>query len=213
MDVKNYRLDSRVDTNLSDELELGTGYPGRSTAFQLTEDTVVTFTNCYTPLPDITVTKVDSVDGQITLEGAEFYLINSKNEYYCYDVSSDTTSWVTDKDAATSLTSAENGTFTINNLVDGTYVLQEITAPDGYQLPTENITFAVSDGEITDPTGDCSVGADFVTITVKNTAGGDILPETGGAGTTMNTIGGLLLMTAAAGGGYGLRRRRGKGGR
>ena len=71
----------------------------------------------------------------------------------------------------------------------------------------------MSGGKITISTGACSVGENPVTITVKNTAGGDILPETGGAGTTMNTIGGLLLMTAAAGGGYGLRRRRGKGGR
>ena len=52
-------------------------------------------------------------------------------------------------------------------------------------------------------------------IVLKNFTGapGYVLPETGGPGTTILTIGGLLLMAGAVGGGYGLRRRRGKEGR
>ena len=116
----------------------------------------------------------------------------------------------------------------------GTYTLTEVTAPNGYQLPSEDFTITIGkDGsikviqngkplDIVDADGDVvNTGAnDFDAATfdwssvyflIPNSTGAE-LPETGGVGTTFLTCGGLLLMAAAVGG-YALRRRRGKGAR
>ena len=225
VDVKNYDLSSSVTTTA--ESPINTNHPNRATAFQLTADTTVTFTNTYTPLADITVTKVDAdtieQETPAGLAGATFYLTRTIEEsegqttttYYKYDNESDTTSWVTKNENPTPLTSGSDGTFHIYNLEDGIYTLIETQAPDGYQLPEQDITITVNKGVLQTVTGGVTGGVNAQigegnSITVPNKTGA-VLPNTGGAGTTMNTIGGLILMTAAAGGGYGLRRRRGKG--
>ncbi|MDE5769631.1 MAG: hypothetical protein K2H82_09625, partial [Oscillospiraceae bacterium] len=41
-----------------------------------------------------------------------------------------------------------NGVTTINNLLDGTYTLHEVSAPDGYEVTTD-ITFVIKDGKLT----------------------------------------------------------------
>lgn len=186
---------------------------GRATAFRLTEDTTVEFTNTYTAWPDITVTKVDSTNSNITLANAEFYVTKTtgtgtdeKTVYYSYDNQNGTT-WVDTQDGATKLTSGEDGTFIIHGLEDGQYELVEVKAPDGYQLPTSNFTFSVNNGVVNYVSSGTASGNTNVTVT--NTTGTE-LPETGGAGTNFLTIGGLLLMAAAVGGGCVLRRRRGR---
>lgn len=166
----------------------------------------VTVTNTYTPSTvDITVTKVDSTSSDTTLPNAEFYIaktVDGANQYYKYDDSTKIVTWVDNINSATKKTSNANGTFTINSLEDGSYILIETKAPDGYVLPSSNFTFSVINGEV--HYGDVSNGTE---VTVTNTTG-QKLPETGGAGTTLITISGLLLMAAAVGGGYGLRRKR-----
>lgn len=164
----------------------------------------VQVTNTYKQVEavDITVTKVDSQDMDKVLSNAEFYLTNADGNYYKYDEDTETVSWVNGADAATKFTSGEDGTFSIFKLEDGIYSLVETKAPDGYQLTDTQITITVSGGKIT-----CSVpNYDGNSITVTNTTGAK-LPETGGTGTTMFTIGGVALV-AAAGCGYGLMRRR-----
>ena len=184
----------------------------------------ITMTNYYSaPTIDITVTKVDSADNAIRLPNAEFYVsktmtgnAESPVYYYKYDEQNDITTWVPSQNNATKLISSPAndgyGTFCIHNLEDGAYTLIEVKAPDGYQLPTSNITFTVMDGEVKSTSSGNSVDSG-TSINVPNTSGGTVLPETGGPGTTLMSISGLLIVAAAVGGGYGLRRRRGKEGR
>ena len=115
------------------------------------------------------------------------------------------------------LTSDETGTFNIAGLDDGTYLLREIKAPDGYNLleddvkivitaTTDNgqdwdgdpadaltgLTITVNDGDAKD--GDLDTGV--VELTVANNQGAT-LPETGGVGTTLfYIIGGVLVVAA-----------------
>ena len=95
---------------------------------------------------------------------------------------------------------------------DGTYYLEEVSAPDGYILPESDVEFRIINGKITYTSVNNKDSFNDTSMKIPNTAG-EMLPETGGSGTTLLTIGGLLLMAGAVGGGYGLRRRRGKEGR
>lgn len=122
------------------------------------------------------------------------------------------------------------GTFDISNLelVPGrTYILTEVKAPDGYQLPEANIEINVADngtvtvtknnvaleayttGQTEHSTSKATDDPSKYVYLIPNTTGAQ-LPATGGMGTNFLTIGGLLLMAAAVGGGCVLRRRRGK---
>lgn len=204
VDVSGYNLEASVSSTAENP---DTAHNGRASVFQLTNNTTVTFTNKYTPIV-FTVTKVDNVDSNKTLSGAEFYLKNNEGKYYSYEDQTKLTTWVEDEINATKLTSSENGTFTISGLPDDIYTLIEKKAPDGYQLPTENVTFTVSEGAIqSNSEGDSSEGT---TITITNSTGVE-LPATGSIGTTpFATIGGPLFAVCAVGLGFGLRRRRGK---
>lgn len=163
-------------------------------------------TNSYRQVVDIVIEKVDG-DGK-ELAGAEFQLTNADGKYYFYDLVTGT-GW-SDTPTTFAADIEDDNIFTLHDLPDGTYTLTETKAPDGYQLLTSNITITVNEGTVIAS----GAGAEYEsgTITVTNITGTE-LPETGGPGTTILTIGGLLLMAGAVGGGYGLRRRRGKEGR
>lgn len=165
----------------------------------------ITLTNVYGDTSvDITITKVDNQDSDIKLKGAEFYLMNDESKYYFYDAANETVTWVEQRNDATLLTSGQDGTFVIHALESGTYTLVETKAPDGYQMPTNNVTFTVTGGKI-ESAGNLEHADN--TLTVTNVSGGAMLPETGGPGTTIATFGGATLI-AAAGIGYGLRHNR-----
>ena len=202
--------DNALDNYLVDGGGNSGDHGGRATAFQLTEDTTVEFTNTYTPNV-FTGTKVNE-DGSATLSGAEFYLKNSDGKFYfVQDVDGlQVTTWVDGVNQATKLTSGSDGTFSIQGLADGTYTLIESRAPDGYILPTTDFTFTVKEGEIalTSLNNPSLHTADAFKVT--NTTGIE-LPNTGGSGTTLITYGGIALMAVAACG-YGLRRRSERGG-
>lgn len=107
----------------------------------------------------------------------------------------------------------ENGKINIKNLVDGTYVLKEIQTANGYTLLVNPITITIDteadgysvgnpkvtvSGAVTETgvlTPDSSTH--YYTFTVENQPGFS-LPSTGGMGTYLFTIGGIVIMAGAA---------------
>ena len=89
----------------------------------------------------------------------------------------------------------------LTRIKDGTYQLTEITAPAGYNLLTDPITFVIENGLLKESeTASEVVKLDSAkkTVTIYNTAGIE-LPETGGMGTLMTTMSGMALMLIALG--------------
>lgn len=109
------------------------------------------------------------------------------------------------------------GVLKLQGLDVGTYTLEEVEAPDGFVLPTGEITIVIKD-EQPDGTIDSGDGAvtsngtiklkekavvkaNVISLIVENTNAEDAgftLPTTGGMGTTIFTIVGILLMGGAA---------------
>lgn len=127
--------------------------------------------------------KVDSADGSKVLPGASFTLSGPEG--------------FTEQKQTTDASGLANFT----NLPAGTYTLTETKAPDGYNILTETIIITVNNGTLTASNGDTVTGnaTTGYTVTVKNSAG-EKLPNTGGPGTTMYTLSGLMLMAIAAAG-------------
>lgn len=159
-----------------------------------------------TVTPPVTVgtggQKFKKLDGtsETGLAGAEFYLMNAKNEYasfhnsegihqdkYDTDLAHSIT-WVDSKDDATKIISTTE-TFKITGLEFANYKLEEVKAPDGYVLPTDgkNVTeFKVEKGS-------------FETTSLKgipNTKKG-VLPATGGMGILLFLAAGSAMMSGA----------------
>lgn len=164
-----------------------------------------TITN--TQLPTVTLSKVDSEEKSTLLSGAEFTLSNSSGKYYHYDSTDKTGNSVTWVDGSVNATvlETENGSVAINALADDTYTLTEITAPDGYNLLSNTITFTVSGAKVTEVKYGDNTSSDVVSfdstdtslvITITNTAGTE-LPLTGGIGTWMCGVIGLICSGSA----------------
>ncbi|MBR6585104.1 MAG: LPXTG cell wall anchor domain-containing protein, partial [Firmicutes bacterium] len=144
-------------------------------------------------------------------------LHRTHNNITYYAVIDETTktiiSWSENSTDATKVTSGVDGKLSILGLGKGTFSLEEKTAPAGYNVPSEPFVFTIG-GSCDDTTGSlktltmsitnknvASYTADsntgIVYMAINNTAGKE-LPETGGMGTTLFTIGGLILMAGAA---------------
>lgn len=162
-------------------------------------------------------TKVDSANPETKLKDAQFRLYNSDKTKSAEIKDNKIVKWV-DGDAGTVITTPEGGVFNIAGLDADTYYLKEIKAPAGYNLPTgddayfkfviaanltvgddgkgkiESLTITPGKGQATD--GDIPNGK--VEMNITNTSG-STLPETGGIGTAIFTVVGLLVMAGAAG--------------
>jgi len=86
----------------------------------------------------------------------------------------------------TSATSDEEGKIAIYGLAHGTYYLVETKAPAGYNLLGKTMELTIDNTSHTEEN----------VIIVENKSG-TVLPETGGTGTTVYTVGGIALMCAA----------------
>lgn len=142
----------------------------------------------------IDVTKVN--DKNEKLEGAKFVLKDSSNNYIPVVLSSGRYK-VSDTLAATeanaTVISDANGKIYIDGLAEGTYTLKETEAPANYNLLKDPVTVTIAatydaDGNCTAVTGN--------TKTVVNKAGG-LLPSTGGMGTIIFVVSGIVVMLAA----------------
>lgn len=147
--------------------------------------------------------KVDANDNTVLLDGAEFKLYRKATQE---EVADESVVKVTiaghvepmvevmffnnaelEGEKTNIAVSDENGMVYIYGLVDGTYYLLETKAPAGYNLPGEAIEVNISTTSHLD---------DHI-IVVENVSG-TVLPETGGIGTEIFTISGVILVLAAA---------------
>ncbi len=169
---------------------------------------------------DFTIRKVDQNyynQGTIkTLGGAEFYLYyespildaegnptENMNRYYAIlSEENMLTGWNASTNLATRITTGENGLVTVSGINAGTYYLEEVKAPDGYNRLSDSIKIKVAiDGTITMENHSSAnlnkAEDDTYTLTVLN-ASGFSLPETGGRGIGGHILTGLVLCLSAA---------------
>ncbi|MCD8010296.1 MAG: LPXTG cell wall anchor domain-containing protein [Lachnospiraceae bacterium] len=167
-----------------------------------------TFTNttAETTTTSLTIIKMDADDDDTYLAGAQFYLYYMEGEtayYYSYDENDGSVSWVNDQSSATVIETNSDGETVVEGLSLGiTYYLEEITAPDGYNLLSNPIQFELDEYGLTLylVNNEASVNEDEdgdYTLYVFNSKGYE-LPSTGGMGTWMYTLIGLLLCSGAA---------------
>lgn len=147
----------------------------------------------------LTVTKF-AEDGETKLPGAEFIIRNGEGKY----VTADGINFVsfTDKDKATKLTTGSDGTFALEYLPLGKYVLEEIEAPEGYMIVTASKDFEIKNSETrvsinntkiktglkivkTDENGKLLEGIKF---TLKNSAGGFVTASGSNGRYTYNSL-------------------------
>lgn len=162
-----------------------------------------TFKNTMTTRLDLQIKKTDSVDDTRLLKDATFTLTNAKPG-----------------DNVKEATTGENGIATFENIQRGaTYYLRETKAPANYMVAGPWILEVGADGNATlypaaekngklektsetDPGTPLTVtdGTDskVLELPIQDTPWGYELPETGGAGTTSYTTGGLVLIFGAA---------------
>lgn len=159
------------------------------------------FTNTMTTQMNLQITKTDSVETGKTLEGAKFTLKEQG------------------KDTSVEATTDEKGIATFANIQRGaTYYLRETKAPSNYMTAGPWILEVGTDGNATifpateNPNGTLEKASDTgtaLTVTtgtdskvlelpIQDTPWGYELPDTGGAGTTSYTAGGLALIFGAA---------------
>lgn len=161
-----------------------------------------TFTNIMTTQVNLQITKTDSVDAETKLEGAEFTLTKTGTE----NAESPLTR-TTDKTGIATFTGIQRG---------ATYELRETKAPSGYMtagpwiLKVEETTatlYPATEGENGVLTKTSETGTPLEVIdgdpivfsaTISDQSWGYKLPDTGGAGTTSYTAGGLALIFSAA---------------
>lgn len=178
-----------------------TGTPDSEGSYTLTINGAA-FTNTMTTQVNLQITKTDSVDNTNRLEGAIFTLTKAGTEN-----PEDSLTGTTDENGIATFTGIRRNT---------TYYLHETQAPSGYMtagpwiLEVKESTatlYPATEGEkgvltITSETGTVLEGSDSDPIvfsaTISDQSWGYKLPDTGGAGTTSYTTGGLVLIFGAA---------------
>lgn len=162
--------------------------------------------NVYTFGIDLTKTG-EGVDAN-GLDGAVFNLVSDAGGQITASVNG-TKVFVVDKDGkkaelATATIATEKGKLVIKGLAAGTYTLTELRSPAGYTLLKNPIKIEINkdaDGKFASAKVDgndvTGISDGIVPVAVANSKGFS-LPDTGGMGTYLFTIGGVILMLGAA---------------
>lgn len=142
----------------------------------------------------LTVTKF-AEDGKTALPGAEFIIRNGEGKY----VEVDGTSFASfaDKDNATKLTTGSDGTFTLEYLPLGEYVLEEVKAPDGYLTISDPKNFTIKNESTAVSVGNTRIKADLKII--KTDENGKLLE---GIRFVLKDSGGQAVQASGSGGKY-----------
>ena len=149
---------------------------------------------------ELKLVKIETGKESILLGGAEFELYtDAACTEKATDVDGNEIGTITTGTAGEML-----GKANIGAVEAGTYYLKETKAPNGYIQMVDVVTITINaDGTVTinqqEGNGATIVGPNdenVITLTVPNSAG-VALPNTGGAGTTIYTMAGLVLMVVA----------------
>lgn len=140
----------------------------------------------------LTVTKF-AEDGETKLPGAEFIIRNGEGKY----VTADGINFVSfnDKDNATKLTTGSDGTFALEYLPLGEYVLEEVKAPDGYLTISDPENFTIKNESTAVSVGNTRIKADLKII--KTDENGKLLE--GIKFTLKNSVGGFVTASGSNG--------------
>ena len=109
-----------------------------------------------------------------------------------------------DKTNAYVLVSDEGGRLSIKGLAYGEYTLEEKEAPSGYAKRTEDVKFTVKEGSYAGAAGDQDTHIDYKATDADTTKGKQIvnkkvtIPQTGGIGSIIFVVAGLMIMGLAA---------------
>ncbi len=164
----------------------------------------------------VKVKKADAASPTVVLAGATFRMYQIAGDgtgaklYYRWNATAGKAEWIGDEAQALTVTTRQDGMGDENftGLKDGEYYLEEVSAPIGYYKPKGPVKFTIKQARLTldsvKPPGEQqSANADggkldennlyTYTVTVYNSTSYE-LPATGGSGTILYTIGGILLM-------------------
>lgn len=124
------------------------------------------------------------------LASAEFVLMNKDGKYYRFTPASgnnaEKVEWVSDKKDATIVITGNDGMASFKGLESGQYSIEEIVAPQGYNLLSSPVNVTV----------DHKAGCAMSSVKIENKKGPSF-PETGGVGTVLfYCIGGLMALSA-----------------
>lgn len=170
-----------VDTNIENTVRLGFTNAAGTTGNAEDSDTVLT--------GGVQIQKVDA-ETDAGLDGAVFklYKADGTSEITVSEVDAEAGIYEVDPDGTATITSPDSGVITIQGLAYGSYKIEETKAPSGYQLLIEQKDITVSaESDVQVLTGN----------KIPNVPTPD-LPLTGGMGTIIFTVAGLVLIGGAA---------------
>ena len=184
---------------VNEKAQVSPGANPNSTTLKYGEDskfeTVPSETQNYTF--KVQVVKTDE-DNKI-LDGAQFKLYDARtggNEIAVIDLRGGLYRLAKDGETGADYLTTSNGTMVIQGLDANTnYYLEETKAPNGYNKLGERVKIAVKEANLEASVSNGTWQSGGVHIINKT---GDVLPSTGGIGTTLFYVGGGALVVAAA---------------
>lgn len=181
MDEDGYNNTVDVDSNTVDYTEsVVEGFEGNITLTKINEDGSQKLSGA-----EFSVYK--GTDKETALEADAIYFVKAKDGEYRRALENE-------EGATQTIVTGSNGTVKVTGLDEGTYWFKETKAPEGYALVNDPTSTVIEAGK---EDREVSIGenGDFTFTNTKLSS----LPETGGIGTTIFTIGGCAIMVAAAG--------------